>query len=105
MTTATNPLAVIFREFEGETLAIFPEMPWSRSPNECGSYARIGQHGACDPAHIIANSRPADPDKADALRRELESAPFEYSLRPLLRMTRKAVENRLAHLMGEPYNA
>lgn len=50
-------IPVIFRQFKkgGEVIAIFPTIPATMHPWECESYMHVGQHGACNPAHLINN--------------------------------------------------
>lgn len=62
---------VIFRHWKGDVIAIFPEIPGDMSPYTCMSYQHVGQHGACDPYGIIADSRPATLIERWPLRKEL----------------------------------
>jgi hypothetical protein len=71
---------VIFRMWDGEIIAIFPEIPATRDYGTCLSY----QHGECDPEGIIADSRPATPAEYADLERELKNA--GYRVAPVARM-------------------
>ena len=42
-------------------------------PAHCLSYQHIGQHGTCDPEHLINNSTPAAESQYQGLKTELES--------------------------------
>lgn len=72
---------VIFRHWEKDIIAIFPEIP-SDSDNwyHCLSYMHYGQHGGCDPHGIIYDSRPALPEEYADLKHELETCPYHYKL-------------------------
>ena len=63
METDKHKTKVIFRawnvgKFRGDVIALFPELPGTRSPCSCMSYEHIGQHGAADYEHVIASTRP-----------------------------------------------
>lgn len=89
---------VLFRKmtprYGGDVLAVFPCDAASYKAHECGSYAHVGQHGACDPWHVIKHSHPATPAEYADLKAELESAPFHYRLRVYARMQRDWLEVR-----------
>jgi hypothetical protein len=59
----TNPepiTVVIFRWWEGDVIALFPEEPASSQDwHLCNSYQHVGQHSGADPWLIIEKSRPA----------------------------------------------
>ncbi len=84
---------VIFRHFQGEVVALFPEvaatvgMPW-----HCQSYAHIGQHSGADAAGVIRHSRPAKPSEYKPLAAELRK--IGYRLKIVKRCTRKDYECR-----------
>ncbi len=71
---------VIFRYFQGEVVALFPEVsaiigqPW-----HCQSYAHIGQHSAAYPAGLIHHSRPAK--EAEYRERAAELRNLGYRLK------------------------
>lgn len=64
---------VIFRMWQGEVIAIFPELAGDMNPGTCSSYQHIGQHGACDPYMIINSSKLAKPEEYADLKAELEN--------------------------------
>lgn len=72
---------VIFRQFQGETLALFPDEIADTSPYHCSSYAHIGQHGAADPLLVIQRSRPAQPKETRELARELRRIGYKLDIR------------------------
>jgi hypothetical protein len=82
---------VVFRvyksaPFKGDVIAIFPDQSGDMSPYTCGCYEHVGQHGACDPLTILAETRLAKPDEYANLKAELESRPYQYNLRILSRI-------------------
>jgi hypothetical protein len=83
---------VIFRKFNGEVLALFPELPGDSNPyRTCLSYQHIGQHGA---AAIDLKAAPATLAEYAPLARELES--LGYEIKPARRFTRKDLQARIA---------
>ncbi len=60
---------VIFRELDGEVIALFPTMPGNMSPDTCLSYQHIGQHG---PATAGPLGKSADKEKYSPLLEELK---------------------------------
>jgi hypothetical protein len=63
---------VIFRKYEGEVIALFPEVPSDLyHPGYCQSYQHIGQHGSADLHYIISISKPAHYDEYKPLYDEL----------------------------------
>lgn len=95
---AADGVRVLFRVWPasqgGEVLALFPELPACPDGYHCQSYQHTGQHGAADPQHCIAATRPATLEEAAPLIRELESAPFHYSLRIIARTPADAYRTR-----------
>jgi hypothetical protein len=81
---------VIFRKMQkgygGDVLAVFPTDAATYNAYECGCYAHVGQHGACEPGHVIARSRPAKPEEYKDLMAELQGAPYGYRLKVYKRM-------------------
>jgi len=74
----------------GDVIALFPLIP-GRHDGECQSYMRVGQHGPAS-FNIMRCTKPAhggEPD-VDALKRELESAPYHYQLRVLKRLPNRS---------------
>lgn len=91
--------AVIFRQWKDETIALFPlEASSVNDPYPCESFMHIGQHGGADLQGIIRESRPATPDEYAALKRELESAPYHYTLKVIQRTPANALEIRRKQL-------
>lgn len=93
---------VIFRRMNkghgGEIIAVFPTDAASFKDHECGCYIHVGQHSACDPWHIMRNSKPATPAEYADLRAELEGAPYGYRFKVYTRLQRKWHEERAAEL-------
>lgn len=79
-----KPTKVIFRvwrDVDQAVIAIFPEEPSdTQSWYNCDMYERIGGHGGGNPAGVIRQTRPAQPEEYAALKRELESYPYFYQL-------------------------
>jgi len=73
---------VIFRTFprEGDTVALFPELPATHQGHDCLSYAHLGQHGAASPA-LTRDTRRATPEEIAPLRRELETIGYDLDIR------------------------
>jgi hypothetical protein len=72
---------VMFRKFRdsGDIIAVFPDLPGDSNPATCASYMHTGQHGSADLLEVVYNlTYPARPEEFAALRRELESPPYEY---------------------------
>jgi len=77
----TEETLVVFRVWRdtGELIALFPAM---KEPGYlCGSYMRVGQHGAADYEGVVAQSRPAREEEYEDLHAELED--LGYRLRVL----------------------
>ena len=87
---------VIFRKYrDGSVIALFPAIP-ADPEGHCSSYIHVGQHGAADPSHVIANTRPARPDEYADLQDELIA--IGYVVRPVRRLTRAMCDERMATL-------
>ena len=94
MSTTGTP--VIFRRYpDGDIIAFLPTIPADPQGN-CLAYQHIGQHGAADPAHVIAHTRPATPDEYRDLMAELTG--IGYVVRPVTRVTRRMGDEREAML-------
>lgn len=77
----TKPTKVIFRYWENDVIALFPEDPSNIvSPRCCQSYMHLGQHGGADPFIVIQKSRPATKIEYTTLQLELEGDPYHYIL-------------------------
>jgi hypothetical protein len=88
---------VIFRKFPsrqgGEVIALFPELPGTMDPHTCESYMHTGQHGAAS-VDLGRTLRLATPEEYEPLKRELESAPFNYVLEVVSRFPASARATR-----------
>lgn len=85
-------MRVMHKRYGGEVLAVFPAEPWRGEHDPTGTvscYAHVGQHGECEPWHVIAHSRPATPEEYADLRKELEGPPYGYRLKIYKRTQRK----------------
>ena len=101
---------VIFRRYPkkegGEVIAIFPCVPATNNAYTCSCYVHMGQHGACDPIHVIMNTKPGklnDPD-VKALKRELEHygpPDAHYHLDVRQRYSHRYLDDRRADLSKE----
>lgn len=76
---------VIFRMFQGQVIALFPEEPGTENKYTCGSYAHIGQHGSATPMIVIDGSQRATAEQYANLKRELEL--LGYRLQVIKRYT------------------
>ena len=64
---------VVFRKWDGDIIALFPDEAYNTDPRLCTSYLHVGQHGSADPKHIVASSKLATPEEYADLKKELES--------------------------------
>lgn len=81
---------IIFRKWRGKDgtiFALFPAECASCNGDTCSSFEHVGQHAAADYGFCIAQSTPATPDEYAALKRELESEPYNYRLQVCQRRT------------------
>jgi hypothetical protein len=83
MKTATQTL---FRTFEdsGETIALFPAIPFDLQGCFCMSYMHVGQHGAAKPS-LPENSRQSTPEEIAILSEELTK--LGYEVHPVSRIS------------------
>ena len=85
----TAQAVVIFRRWKdtGEVIALFPHE--KEGPAHCSSFMHIGQHGPASYNSVIKATVPAsaltDQDVRD-LAKELTSDPYNYHLKPVLRV-------------------
>jgi hypothetical protein len=90
--------AVIFRKYPnihgGEVIALFPELPGDMNLDTCSSFVHVGQHSAAHLTGCINATRPAKPPEYEALKKELESAPYGYRLKICQRATRVHADMR-----------
>lgn len=72
---------VVFRKWKdtGDVIALFPED--DAGQGMISSFEHVGQHGAADFGGVVSRTVPATEDEYAALKRELESAPYEYQLK------------------------
>lgn len=88
---------VVFRVWsDGEVIALFPDLPGTNDPTTCSSYMHVGQHGSADYRGVIAETRPAREPEYEALRAELERAPYHYDLQVTKRAGNDAYARRAA---------
>jgi hypothetical protein len=68
---------VVFRRYsDGQIIALFPDVPWSRRLGEVASYMHIGQHGAADYRHVVATTKPATEKESAGLLNELRQVGY-----------------------------
>jgi len=48
---------VIFRDFQDELIALFPEEVGTLDPNTCMNYTHIGQHGCANLNFVLSESK------------------------------------------------
>ncbi len=76
--SADETTRAVFRKYpDGQIIALFPDIPWSRYRGEVTSYMRLGQHGAADYKHVVATTRPATEDEYLDLLAELKQVGYE----------------------------
>ena len=95
-TGLNTPEKVIFRFWDGEVIALFPEIPATMHPTYCQSYIHIGQHGAANPVMVGRRSRTATPNEYRSLARELRGRGYRLEIRK--RMPHDHVETRIKEL-------
>ena len=61
----------ILSRFAGDIDALFPYDSPTDNPDECGSYAHIGQHGEADYEYVLSLTVPAKPEEYKELHDEL----------------------------------
>jgi hypothetical protein len=92
-------LKVIFRMFEGDVIALFPELPGDSNPyRTCVSYQHFGQHGAAA-INIARNghSYPATSEQYKPLLEELASIGYD-DLVIGKRITKLDLQKRIDHI-------
>jgi hypothetical protein len=70
---------VVFRMFNGEVIALFPEQEESRG--NVNSYMHIGQHGGADYNHVMQKSKKATPSQYKDLKAELSSIGYKLDIK------------------------
>jgi hypothetical protein len=88
----TETTKVVFRKFQGEIIALFPEEAFTLDPVLCSSYAHVGQHSAADYYGVLTSSKPATDAEAADLKAELES--LGYNLKVYRRSPLDAYQKR-----------
>lgn len=68
---------VVFRKWNGEIIALFPDIPGNRRDYTTSSYMHVGQHGDADYRYIIATSRPAAEPEYRSLLAELKAIGYD----------------------------
>ena len=95
----TEITKVIFRKWNKSVdkkqgiIAIFPEEIGTMSPYTCSSWEWVGEHGACDPAGVIKNSKPATESEYNEVKNFLENY-YGYKLKVIQRLRYNAMEIR-----------
>ena len=72
---------VVFRYWQKDVIALFPEIPADSWGVYCESYQHVGQHGAADYYGIIDASRAATEAEYADLQAELQSIGYVLDLR------------------------
>ena len=63
---------MIFRRFkDGDIIAIMPTLPGTGDPFTCLSYQHVGQHGSCNPSHVVRMTAVARAHEYAELKAEL----------------------------------
>ena len=89
---------VIYRQWDdGSIIALFPELPVDQSTDNCLSYEHVGQHGAANPAHVIAGSKRVN--GIPELHYELIN--IGYELQVMQRYTQQMAIKRNSKAKGE----
>ena len=86
---SATAVPVMFRIESGEggdALAVFPTLDEGRGMVQM--YSHVGQHSSGQMAYVRQKTRPAKPSEYASLKRELESAPYDYELRVVKRASR-----------------
>jgi len=95
----TEITKVIFRKWNKSVdkkqgiIAIFPEDIGTMSRYTCNSWEWVGEHGSCDPAVVIKNSKPANEGEYQEVKNYLENH-YGYKLEVIQRLRYKAIEIR-----------
>jgi hypothetical protein len=87
---------VIIRTYpDGDTIALFPEMPGDMDPETCLSYQHSGQHGSANYHGVMKDTRKSTQAEKQPLIDELESIGYELKevSRESIHMFLKRLEN------------
>ena len=79
----------ILSRFAGDIDALFPYDAPTDDPDECGSYAHIGQHGEADYEYVLSLTVPAKPEEYKGLHDELVNLCGYDDLEALVRTPNK----------------
>jgi len=71
---------VVFRKFDGEVIALFPEDKADYSGNVT-SYSHIGQHSAANFGYVMQKSKKATPREYADLKKELTSIGYKLDVK------------------------
>lgn len=76
--SAKGMTRVAFRKYpDGQVIALFPDIPWSRYHEKVTSYMHTGQHGDADYIGVIAATQPAREHEYQDLLAELKSIGYK----------------------------
>lgn len=87
---------VIFRWWQNDVIALFPEIPADIDGKYCLSYQRMGQHSGADYMGIMQKSRPAKESEYANLLHELTTIGYDLDIRK--KLTHKMRQNFLNNL-------
>jgi hypothetical protein len=79
-TPAPCTTSVVFRQFHGGVIALFPDEEFDLAGN-ISSYEHVGQHGAASPS-LVDELPAATPEQYAALKEELESIGYDLVVCP-----------------------
>jgi hypothetical protein len=88
---------VMFRKFESDIIALFPEVASDMNPAHCESYVHVGQHGEANLSMVINASKPALPEEYKELHQELKS--IGYTLWVVKKTPQGAYEKRKQQIL------
>jgi hypothetical protein len=71
---------VIFRSYENEVIALFPELPGSRKPRECRAFTLNNGFYATDYEKVMFHSRPAKTRDYRSLLDALDKLDFPVNI-------------------------
>ena len=72
---------VMFRMWDKEIIALFPEIASDNAGYFCESYMHVGQHSGADYGGIISRSRPATAVEYADLAKELKRIGYDLEIR------------------------
>jgi hypothetical protein len=93
---SSQTIPVVFRRWldTGDLIALFPGQPADYQGWFVDSFMHLGQHAAADYHGVVQATKPASPDEAADLIRELER--IGYRLKIIRRASRRVHEARRA---------